>query len=235
MRTSRLIAIPVAAFVVLALFTVPAAAQTYVAFRYWPGQTNVSLSGAPAFKAYDSNLFSLSLRRMVPSAPWSISFNLDTGGNSNFGGTWAGGTNSSTTYWNVNLHRDFRGQNTNASIFLGFQSARTRTTFGTEQASSVDGLRVGADLMWHNGPWNLQAWGAVGISPRGQTTQPGLTTSSGSGSYNEYGAILGYTLAGGWGLEAGYRWLNFGVPAGGSFVAADFRTSGFTFGISRIW
>jgi hypothetical protein len=221
---------------VFALFASPAAAQTYVAIRYWPAATNVSLSGAPSFKAFDSNLFSLSVRRMVPSAPWSLSFNLDTGSNSNLAGTWISGTNSGSTYWNVNLHRDFRGENTNLSVFLGYQSARTRTTFfGTEQASSVNGVRIGADLMYHKGRWNLQAWGAVGISPRGQTTQPGLTSASGSGTYNEYGAILGYTLSGGWGLEGGYRWLNFGVPAGGSFLAANFNTTGFTFGLSRVW
>jgi hypothetical protein len=234
MRSSRLVIIPVLALLLFTLLASPAAAQnTYIAIRYWSAHTNVSLSGGPDFRAYDNNMISLSFRRAW-QAPWSLSVNLDTGSNSNLAGTWTAGTNSSSTYWNINLHRDFRGQNVNASLFLGYQNARTRTTFGTEQASSVNGLRVGADLMWANGPWNFQAWGAVGISPNGQTTQPGFVTASGNGTYNEFGALLGYTFSG-WTIDAGWRWYKFGVPAGGSFVAADFKTSGFTFGLSRTW
>ncbi|MDR7418072.1 MAG: hypothetical protein QN178_04085 [Armatimonadota bacterium] len=234
MRSTKLIVIPVLVALAAALLASPAAAQTYIALRYWPSQTNVSLSGAPGFRAYDSNLISLSVRRMLPQAPWSLSLNLDTGSNANLAGTWTGGTNSGTTYWNANLHRDFRGENTNLSVFLGYQSARTRTTFGTEQASSVNGLRAGADLLWRRGAWSVMAWGAVGLSPRGETTQPGFASASGTGTYSEYGAILGYTISG-WGVEAGYRWLNFGVPGGGSFLPATFRTSGFTVGLSRSW
>ena len=115
-----------------------------------------------------------------------------------------------------------------------YQRAGDRSRFGTDQTHTVSGPRVGADLGWHQGPYGLWVWGAVGVGMSGNSSQTGSVTGSGGGSFSEFGAILTYTVAG-WNLEGGYRVLNFGVPAGGSFSAANFRTTGLTVGVSRMW
>jgi hypothetical protein len=232
MRTRRLIVVSLVVLALFALNVAPAAAQsTYIAVRYWATQTNVSLSGGPSFRAYDSGMISLSVRRMFEQ-PWSLSFNIDAGSQTNWGGTWAGATTGANTHWNINLHRDFRMENTNFSVFLGYGSANSRSTFGTEQKQQVDGLRVGGDLMWSRDRWSVAAWGAVGVGMQGQSSQPGFITARGGGTYSDFGGLVGYHFSERWGLEGGYRWLNYGVPAGLDFQAARFTTSGFTIGLS---
>jgi hypothetical protein len=213
--------------------TTPASAMKYVAIRYWPTSTDVSLSGGAAFRAYDNSMVSLSYRQDF-GTNWAASANLDFGAQSNWAGTWAGATEGSNTYWNVNVHRTFMATNAMGSIFIGYQRAGSRSRFGTDQTQTVSGLRVGADLAWQGGPWGLMAWAAVGISPWGESAQPGFTTATGTGSFSEYGAILSYQISG-FNLEGGYRVVNFGVPAGGSFSAANFNTRGLTVGISKTW
>jgi len=221
------------ALVSVLILAAPAAAGNYFAIRYWPSSTSVSLSGGASFRAYDNSLVSLSYRRDVAPS-WAASFNLDFGAQSNFAGTWAGATGGSNTYWNINLHRTFQGQNTMMSLFAGYQRASDRSTFGTDQIHSVSGPRIGGDLAWHQGAWGFMAWAAAGVGMGGSTTQTGSTTGSGSGSFSEYGALLVYTVSG-WNVEGGYRVVNFGVPAGGSFLAANFSTTGLTIGVSRMW
>jgi len=234
MTRLRVAGLSVAVVLVSVLTLVPpAAANNYFAIRYWPTSTNVSLSGGTAFRAYDTALISLSYRRDV--APnWAGSLNLDFGGQSNFAGTWTTATEGSNTFWNVNLHRTFQGQNTMMSLFAGYQRASSRSRFGTDQVQTVSGPRVGGDLVWHQGSWGFMGWAAVGLGMAGSTTQPGSTTGSGGGSFSEFGALLIYTMSG-WNFEGGYRVVNFGVPAGGSFLSANFNTTGLTVGVSRMW
>jgi hypothetical protein len=234
MRTSRFVIVPLVVLALLALYVAPAAAQnTFVSLRYWSTQTSVSLAGGPAFRAYDTPMFSLSIRRVF-AQPWSLSFNIDAGGQSNWAGTWAGATTGGNTHWNANLHRDFRGQNTNLSLFLGYAHADSRSTFPPivgDQKSQVNGLRAGADFMLMQNNWHFKGWGAVGLGMSGETSWPGFITASGSGTYSEFGALVGYMFNERWGLEGGYRWLTFSVPGGVDFLAAEFRTSGFTIGV----
>jgi hypothetical protein len=237
MRRTKFIVVPVLALLVFAVFASPAAAQNmYVALRYWSTQTSVSLSGAPAFRAYDNYMVNLSVRRNF-GPDWALSFNLDTGAQRNWAGTWVSATAGSNTYWNVNFHRNFAAPNANFSLFLGYGSASSRSTFfGVDQTQRVAGLRAGGDLLWRRNNWSLMAWGAVGISPQGTSEWPGFATSAqGTGSFSEYGALVGYTFSSGWSVEGGWRQVKFGVPAGGSFLAADFTTNGWTIGLSRMF
>ncbi len=234
MRMTRFIVALVVITAAVSLAAAPASAQnTYFALRYWSTSTNVSLTGGPKTRIYDTNMVSLSVRRSF-ATDWALSFNLDTGAQRNWNpaSTWATATAGTNTNWNVNLHRTFSTSNAMASVFGGYFSTRTASTFGTSQESKVSGLRIGGDLLWQAPPWSVMGWAALGISPQGTSSQPGFVTSQGAGTYSEYGALVGYRLRGNWNLEGGYRWLNFGVPAGGSFTSAKFDTSGWTVGLS---
>jgi len=218
---------------VLALST-PASAMKYVAIRYWPSSTNVSLSGGTAFRAFDTPMFSISYRQDV-GPNWAGSVNFDTGGESNFAGTWAAATAGSNTFWNVNLHRTFQANNAMASVFVGYGRASGRSTFaGLDQVQTASGPRIGADIALMTGNFGIMAWAAVGVGVWGSSTQTGLASATGGGSMNEFGALLSYPV-GGWNLEGGYRVVHWNVPAGGAFSAANFTTSGATFGVSKIW
>lgn len=224
----------VMSLVAILTFSTPASAMKYVSIAYWPTSTNVSLSGGPAFRAYDTPMLSLYYRQDFGSG-WAASASFDTGGQSNFAGTWAGATAGGNTFWNVNLHRTFQANNNAmASVFVGYGRAGDRSTFGTDQTHTASGPRIGADIMVQAGNFGVIAWGALGVGVWGSTAQPGSVTGSGGGSMNEFGALLTYAIAG-WNLEGGYRVVNWNVPAGGSFSAANFSTSGAMFGVSRMW
>lgn len=233
MKTARFLAIP-AVVVLLALAAAPAAAQdTRFSFRYWPTQTFVSLAGGSFERCYDTNLLSLSVRRDFAN-DWGVSFNGDFGSQRNWGYTWSGATAGNLSFWNVNLHRNFGDPGkARTSIFAGWEKAGDSSTFGgVPQTHTYTGFRLGGDVNLTKGQWSFQGWGAIGLGGTGTSAQPGSTTGTGPGRYHEFGALIGYTLASGWTVEGGYRWHSFFVPEGGSFSAAEFRTTGFFLGVS---
>jgi hypothetical protein len=215
-------------------FSTPASAMKYVAIHYWPTSTNVSLSGAPSFRAYDTPMFSVYYRQDFGSN-WAGSLSFDTGGQSNFAGTWAGASAGSNTFWNANLHRTFQANNAMMSVFVGYGRARGTSTFaGSNQTQTASGPRIGADIALQAGNFGIMAWGALGVGVWGSSEQPGFTSATGGGSMNEFGAMLTYAI-GTWNLDAGYRVVNWNTPAGGSFFAVNSSTSGATFGVSKMW
>ena len=99
---------------------VPASAQTWFQFRYWP--TSDSWNNGTFTPTFNSNLWGFSVRRNIVGGTWALSFNFDSGSVTNYS---AGslGTDAFNRFWNLNLHRNFSAANTHLSVFGGWGSA----------------------------------------------------------------------------------------------------------------
>ncbi len=232
MRRFRISALSLAvAIIALITMAQPAAAQTWVQIRYWPTNVTWSITGGST-PTWNANMIGLTLRRFL-APPWSLSFNGDFGGESN----WTAGlapSSGTDSVWNANLHYGWGAPPLMVSIFAGFGRAGWSMTTGSSVSSfRVTGPRVGADLRYGNGPWNLMAWGAVGVGGQATGEFTGIPSESAAGNTSDLGLTVGYMFASGWGVDVGYRKVTAGWGGSTSFVGSSTDWSGLIFGVNK--
>ncbi len=188
------------AFIMLLAVSVPASAQTWIQLRYTSANAQFNFAGATT--NYTANLGGATIRHNLSGGTWGLSLNLDTG-NDNV----STGVATTSTWWNVNLHRNFPIATGMFSLYAGWGSASWSAN-AISQTYSQQGLRIGADLR-HNLPGNWYLTGDIGYGPWGNATTnnyilPGAATIQASVTDGRVG--VGH-MFGPWGLEGGYRWI----------------------------
>lgn len=215
----------------------PASAQgLFVELRYWPATMswNVPTQGT---SSWNTNFVGLTVRRNL-NPLWSLSFNGDFGGQSN----WAAFAPFDTpiagndAIWNINLHRNFGTGPAFFSLFAGWGSAGFRLDYGGGDVHNfrVYGPRLGGTLHFTQGPWSVMGWAAFGVGTTGQSEFVGDTgVESNPASMSDWGAKVIYTFPSSWSLDLGYRAVNLRWDGTASFLPWSNEWTGWIFGINR--
>lgn len=207
MRTGRFVLIPLVVLTLLAINVTPAPAATWLQLRYW--STNQTWN-SPAFgpDTWNSGLGGFSIRRDVLGGQWALSFNFDSGGIANPVGL-IDIPGSYNRFWNLSVHRNFSFATGMASVYGGWGSLAIESpNFPAYVRQS--GPRIGVDVKFSlRGNW--YAVGDLAYTFGGNAEQ--LSYSVGgvlplSATALEYRAGVGYMM-GRWGLEAGYRGIEW--------------------------
>jgi hypothetical protein len=198
-----------AVLMLVAAVAVPASAETWVQVRYWPTNARWDLTLNPT---WTSAMWGLTIRHTLAGGAWAASFNIDSGPITN--DPW-GSPGQFNRFWNINLHRNFRTDAGLFSVYAGWGSSAFELPNFTFVPAFIrhSGPRLGVDARVNfRERWHLAA--DLGYTFNGTTTAQCVYTSpcgpepSWNSSVFDARIGIGYTV-GGWGLEAGYRWINW--------------------------
>jgi len=235
------LALAVAAVLLLAL-SVPASAQTWIQLRYWGVSNNASFSNILTDK-FSTNPAGIGIRRNLMGGQWALSFNFDQGSFTKPAGNFAAWTtaNQYNRFWNLNVHRNFTAPNgAMFSMYGGWQSTSVEWPNWPLPGGAYvrqSGLRVGADTMIpFAGNWYFK--GDLGYGFGGNLTHNNFTivgTGTGNGNVLDWRAGLGYNFNPTWGLEAGYRGIQWTINPSATTCAStpcNFKWNGWYFGLN---
>lgn len=223
-----LTALTVAALV--AVTAAPAAAQNtnYQAtfkLQYWgaPFEFTNFFAGPTPFSD-SASTWGLSLRMDDRTRPWSFSARYDTMSVARVNTVW-----NQAQLWDVNVHYRF-GTNLDqyVGVFLGYGGVSVNDPGGVN-TGSTSGFRLGADFMLRQpSGWYITGEGAYGPSWSSTFAAfPGMA----NGNVLDLRVATGYEFTGGWGLEVGWRYIDWDIPASTGCPTApgcQFQFSGVT-------
>ncbi len=236
------LALAVAAVLLLAL-SVPASAQTWIQLRYWGVSNNASATNGVTDN-FSTNLGGISIRRNFMSGMWAASFNFDQGAFTKPAGNFPAWTtaNQYNRFWNLNIHRNFTTPSgAMFSLYGGWESSSMEWPNWPLPGGAYlrqNGPRIGADLkVPFAGNWVFS--GDFGYGFGGNLTQRNdyvIGATTGSGNITDWRAGLGYNFNPTWGLEAGYRgiqWtINPNVAATCPAAPCNVKWNGWYFGLN---
>lgn len=183
-------------------------------------------------------MLSLSARRDLAGS-WALSLNGDSGAQRNWAANWVTANSGRDSMWNVNLHRTFPLATDTFSLFLGYESAGWSSVFPavstTSQSGRYTGARFGGDLTVRTGNnLTITGWVATGLGGTVVNSWPGVTPNESiSGSYFEWGTIVGWSVSPTWSVDVGYRGLSMSTSGPtASFVQYKVGWTGWTIGVT---
>lgn len=200
----------VALIVATILITVsqPAAAQQFQAtlhLNYWGAPLSFG-NPSPPTASDSASSWGAKIRLDSKTNPWSFSAGFDSMNVTMGNWPWSGGT-----FWDANVHYRF-GSNLNSyfGVFAGYGGIALNSPIAS-QVGSTNGLRLGAEfLVRQPSGWYYTGQGSYGPSWTSNFSAfPGIA----SGNIYDLRAAVGYEFSGGWGLEAGWQYVDWKIPA----------------------
>jgi hypothetical protein len=219
----------IVALVVAALIagtSLPAAAQntnfqTTFQLRYW-GAGLAFGNPAPPTATDSGSGWGATIRLDSRNSPWGFSARYDSLSITPTNWVWNG-----ATLYDVNVHYRFGPSlNQYLGVFAGYGYVSPADTTGLAvNIGSASGLRYGVEFLVRQ-PSGLYLTGDVAFGSWSTVGGAGW----GPSSVTDYRAAIGYDFQGGWGLEAGYRFVSWRVGAGGGCggVGCEWQFSGLT-------
>lgn len=207
----RNLAVVLAVIALVAASTVPAAAQNYqttIQIRYWGAGYGFGFGAVTATDA--ASTWGGTLRVDHKNQPWSFSARYDSMSVTPLNWGWNG-----ATFWDANVHYRFgiggsQNLNTYAGLFVGYGGISVNSA-GAASSGSGSGFRIGAEFM-NRMTSGLYVTGDVAYGPSWSTSFTGFAGMA-NGTTWDYRAAIGYEFQGGWGLEAGWRYVTWTVPS----------------------
>ena len=196
--------------IVVTVFGLPAAAQlseyqSTLQLRYWGAGNGFGFGSIMATDPASS--WGATLRMDSRTNPWSFSGRYDSMSITPTTWVWNG-----ASFWDANVHYRFgRSLNSYLGLLAGYGGANLNSTLSPSAAGSASGFRFGAEFMTRQ-PAGWYFTGEATYGPSWSTSPAGFT---GLGNLNvtDLRGAVGYEFEGGWGLEAGWRYLTGTTPS----------------------
>jgi hypothetical protein len=207
----RLASVALLLIVLMTVPALPAAAQfsnfqTTLHLRYWSAPLNFG-NPAPPVASDSGSGWGLGLRFDSRNSPWSFSAEYDSLSITPSNWPW-----DRASFWSGNVHYRF-GQDLNRyiGVFAGWAGLNENSPV-VGQSGSANGPRIGAEFLMRQ-PSGLYLSGQASYGFSWSTNLTGFPGASNSNTA-DLRAAVGYEFTGGWGLEVGYRYVNWKVPTG---------------------
>lgn len=214
-----LLALAVVAILSLAA-AIPASAASYLQFRINP--SSGTWSQTPAFWIdlpvdFKSTRIGLTGFLQVPSSPWGLRYNLDTGSLTNLTGPLVFYDGGNWRYSDISLGYQLNVGRGTGVVFAGYGTHRAEWNIAgvPESRQDVRGLVLGADVFYPINPnWYVTGTIAYGRNMPFEYSNAPFTPlrAEGRATSSVYGAGIGFRPAGGAAsVEAGWRSGGFTV------------------------